>query len=70
MAEVGREVAFKAYDFFQKRGGELGKELDDWFKAETAVLFPVALELTEANGNYQVKAAVPGFKPEEIKTTF
>lgn len=67
LAEISDETAQKAFEFFLQRGGELGRELDDWFYAESQVLRPVAIEIKEANGNITVDAAVPGFKPDEIE---
>jgi HSP20 family protein len=66
-AELTRETAQKAYEFFLKRGGEFGREIDDWFKAESEVLRPVSVEITETDKQINVNAAVPGFKPEEIQ---
>jgi HSP20 family protein len=67
LAEITRDTAHKAYDFFQKRGGELGNEIQDWFDAESKILRSVAVEITESNGSVNVSAAVPGFKPDEIE---
>ena len=67
LAGITKETAQKAFEFFQKRGGEFGKEIDDWFNAESKVLRPVAVEITETDGSVNVTAAVPGFKPEEIE---
>ncbi|MBK9153090.1 MAG: Hsp20/alpha crystallin family protein [Chloracidobacterium sp.] len=67
LAELSKETAQKAYEFFLKRGGEFGKELDDWFNAESKLLRPVAVEITETDGKINVNAAVPGFKPDEIE---
>lgn len=66
-ADVTKETARKAYEFFQRRGGELGREFDDWFKAESEILLPVTVEINETKDNFTVRAAVPGFKPEEIE---
>src|SRR5688572_17360589 len=57
-AEVTKETAKKAFEFFQRRGGEFGKELDDWFKAESEILRPVPVEITQTNGQINVTAAV------------
>lgn len=67
LAEISRETAKKAYEFFLDRGGDFGKEIDDWFKAENEVLRFVPVRVTEANGTVSVRADVPGFKPEEIE---
>ena len=69
VAELTRETTKKAFEFFQKRGGEFGRELDDWFKAESEILRPVPVEITETEGFVKVTAAVPGFKPEEIEVS-
>ena len=66
-AELTRETAHKAYEFFLKRGGELGKEIDDWFRAEAEILRPVTVEITETDNQFNVTAAVAGFQPEEIE---
>jgi len=66
-AEVTRETAHKAYEYFLKRGGDFGRDFDDWFKAEAEILRPVAVEITENDKQIAVNATVPGFKPEEIQ---
>ena len=69
LTDLTRETAHKAYEFFQKRGGEWGRELDDWFNAEREVLMPVTVEINENTDHFTVRAAVPGFKPEEIEVS-
>ena len=67
LAEISRETAQKAHDFFLARGGEFGKEIDDWFNAENEVLQFVPVEVAESNGTVRVKAHTAGFKPEDIE---
>lgn len=69
MAHITNEIAHRAFDLFRTRGGEWGKELDDWFNAEREVLRPVPVEIKETDANVIVTAAVPGFKPEEIEVS-
>jgi HSP20 family molecular chaperone IbpA len=69
MAEITNEIGQRAFDFFRLRGGEFGKELDDWFRAEREILRPTPVEITEADNNIFVTAAVPGFKPEDIEVS-
>jgi HSP20 family protein len=66
-AETSREIARRAFDFFQERGREFGTQLDDWFKAESEVLRQAPVDITETSENINVRLAVPGFKPEEIE---
>lgn len=69
MAHITNEIADRAFDIFRLRGGEWGRELDDWFHAEREVLRPVPLEIKENDKEIIVTAAVPGFKPEEIEVS-
>lgn len=66
-AELTKKTAARAFDFFRERGGEFGKELDDWFRAEGEFLRPVPVKITEKNNMIFVSAEIPGFKPEEIE---
>jgi HSP20 family protein len=66
-AELTKETAQKAYEFFLKRGGDFGKEIDDWFRAEAEILRPVTVEISETEKQINVSAMVPGFTPEEIE---
>lgn len=66
MAQMTKDVASKAFEFFTERGGGFGRELEDWFKAETELLRPTPVEMTESDKNVTVRLAVAGFKPEEI----
>ncbi|MBS1795762.1 MAG: Hsp20 family protein [Acidobacteria bacterium] len=67
LADLTTETAHKAFEFFVKRGGELGREIDDWFRAEAELLRAVTVEIRETDKLVSVTAAVPGFKPEEIE---
>ena len=66
VAEFTSETSKKAYDYFMLRGDDLTSHFDDWLKAEMEILRPTPLEITETNETISVRAAVPGFKPEEI----
>jgi HSP20 family molecular chaperone IbpA len=66
---LNREIGQKAFELFLKRGGEFGKAFDDWFEAESEVLMPVPIEIIENKDRFDVRATVPGFKPEEIEVS-
>jgi HSP20 family protein len=68
-AEISKEIAHRAFEFFQTRGREFGTHLDDWLKAESEILRPTPVEITENGDTVNVRAAVPGFKPEEIEVS-
>ena len=66
-AELTRETTQRAFEYFVRRGGDFGKEFEDWFRAEAEILLPVKIEFTETDKLINVHAMVPGFKPEEIE---
>ena len=62
-------VERRAFDLFEKRGRELGHELEDWFKAEHELLGSSAAELTEKNDAYEIGIALPGFEDKDVEVT-
>ena len=67
MAGLTRETSQKAFEYFMDPGGTLGSRLDDWLHAEMELLRPVPVEITENADFVTVRAAIPGFKPDEIE---
>jgi HSP20 family protein len=55
-------IARRAFEIFDSNGRWLGHELEDWFRAESELLHPVHLEITETDDNLAVRAEVPGTK--------
>jgi HSP20 family protein len=62
-------IARRAFEIFDTGGGSPGHDLDDWFRAESELLRPVPLNVTELNGEYVVRAEVPGFNGRDINIT-
>ncbi len=69
MERMHREISERAFELFKKRGGGLGSDWDDWFKAESEINKAVPFDVTDKEGEILVKAELPGFKPEEIKVS-
>lgn len=59
-------IARRAFEIFDGNGRWLGHELEDWFRAESELLHPVHLEITETDENLAVRAEVPGFTDKEL----
>ncbi|MBI4522243.1 MAG: DUF2934 domain-containing protein [Deltaproteobacteria bacterium] len=51
--ELRRRIAEKAYELHQKRGGEPGRDIEDWLEAERLVMAEVDSQKGE-------KSAAPG----------
>lgn len=57
--EVQEAVSLRAYEIYQSRGGEYGRDLDDWLQAENEVLAaltdPKAPDLTTGSAQADVQ---------------
>lgn len=69
MKEVSEAIAKQAYDFFEKRGREFGRDIDDWLHAELELLRPVPIEIIESESELKVRAEVPGFTAKDIQVS-
>jgi len=67
VADLTRETSQKAFEYFMDHGGKFGSRFDDWLHAEMALLRPVPVEIAETNKTVNIRAAVPGFKADEIE---
>jgi HSP20 family protein len=46
-----------------------GRDLDDWFRAETDLLHPIHLEINETDDTLTAHAEVPGFEAKELEVS-
>ncbi len=60
-------IASRAFEIFENNGRWIGNELGDWFRAESELLHPVHLEMTETDDALGVRAEVPGFEARELE---
>jgi HSP20 family protein len=65
--EVRNAIARRAFEIFEANGRWPGRELDDWLRAETELLHPMHLELTESDNGLTVQAEAPGFSAKELE---
>jgi HSP20 family protein len=62
---ITRAIAERAFGFFKQRGTD-GRDIDDWFRAESELLKPVPIQISESDESYTVRAEVPGFEAKDI----
>ena len=60
-------VARRAFELFETRGGAPGHDLGDWLRAESELLHPVPVNVTESGDEYIVRAEVPGFRSKDVE---
>lgn len=63
------EIRQRAFEFFDKRGRELGHDLADWIQAEHEILGWPAAELAEKNSEYKLEMTLPGFSASEVEVS-
>jgi HSP20 family protein len=63
------EIANRAFSIFENNGRLFGRDLENWFKAETALFHPVHVSVAEAEGIVTVQAEVPGFEVKDLEVT-
>jgi HSP20 family protein len=60
-------IARRAFEIFEGNGRKSGRELDDWFKAESELFHPVLVDFKETDEAFQLRAEVPGFTAKELE---
>lgn len=60
-------IAQRAFEIFEGRGGSPGGEMEDWLRAESELLHPFPIIVTEFGGKYVVRGEVPGFSNEDLR---
>lgn len=67
MTGIYDTLARRAYELFEGRGCQDGHDLEDWFRAESELLNPMPVEISEAEDQLIVRAEVPGFRDKDIE---
>ena len=61
MQKMQLAIARRAHELFEARGREHGHDLDDWFRAQRELLFPVSISTSESKDRIDLRATVVGF---------
>jgi len=61
------KLARRAFEIFSSNGKEFGHDLENWFQAESELLHPVHIEVTEEDGAVDVSAEVPRFNTKDLE---
>jgi HSP20 family protein len=69
MREMQEAISRRAFELFEKGGRVFGRDLDNWFKAESELLHPVNISIEDTDEGLKVEAEVPGFKAEELEVS-
>jgi HSP20 family protein len=66
MRQTYESLSQRAYQLFEERGRRDGHDWEDWFRAESELLNPTPVEISEADDQVIVRADVPGFREKDI----
>jgi HSP20 family molecular chaperone IbpA len=67
MEQIQLAIARRAYELFEARNREHGHDLKDWFQAESELLRPVSVAISEAPDGYSIRANILGLSEKELK---
>jgi HSP20 family protein len=60
-------IAHRAFDIFEGNGRNFGHDLENWIQAESELLHPVKVNMTETERTFTVHAEVPGFTAKDLE---
>jgi HSP20 family molecular chaperone IbpA len=66
MQEINDQIERRAYELFSSRGFMHGHHFDDWHRAESEILHPCPLKLTETETGFILRAEVSGFTEKDL----
>jgi HSP20 family protein len=66
MHDIENAIARRAYELFASSGFTDGHDLNDWLSAESELLEPIPLNLSETENEVTLKAELPGFTEKDI----
>lgn len=69
MQPVQLALARRAYELFETRGCEHGHDWEDWFRAESELLRPVSVSMSDSDDRISVRANVFGFEESELRVS-
>ena len=65
--DLYNSITRRAFEIFENKGRMFGHDLEDWFKAESELLHPIHIDVSESGDSITVRAEVPGFKADDLK---
>ena len=60
-------IARRAFELFEDDGQWLGRDKDNWLRAEAEMFHPVHMDVTESDSDFTVRAEVPGFSTKDLE---
>lgn len=64
--EIHDSISRRAFEIFEANGRVPGRDLEDWLQAESELLYPVCLDISESDDALVVRGTLPDFKARDI----
>jgi HSP20 family molecular chaperone IbpA len=61
------DIARRAFELFEERGGTDGHAVEDWLRAEQEIFGGATAELSEDETRYQIRLALPEFEAGQVE---
>lgn len=65
--EITETVQREAFNLFERRGGVIGSDLENWLSAERGVVWSPPSEVVERDDEYRARIALPGFQSKDLQ---
>jgi HSP20 family molecular chaperone IbpA len=65
--DIQRAIAYRAYELYESRGRNHGRDMEDWFSAEKELIKPANVQIADSGGQLSVRAGVAGFNARNIQ---
>src|ERR1044071_2693257 len=69
LRQLEEAIACRAYELFESRGCAHGQDFTDWLRAESELLQPLPINVSESQDQFTVEAEVPGFSAQEVRVS-
>jgi len=69
MQQIQLAIARRAFELFEARNREHGHDWEDWFQAESELLRPVSIAISETADRFSIRANVFGMSENELKVS-
>jgi len=63
------KIRKRAFEFFERRGGAHGFDVEDWVQAEHDLFWVPQAELVETETEFKIKVSVPGLEAKDLNIT-
>jgi HSP20 family molecular chaperone IbpA len=64
---ISAAVARRAYELFEARGFQHGRDCEDWVRAESELLTPIPATIIDTDGGLTVQAELRGFTGKDVE---